>query len=45
VDRFATLLLGSAASEPMRRALQPLVSDDGRLLVAGILASPAFQWR
>jgi hypothetical protein len=45
VDRFATLLLGSTPSEPMRRALQPLVSDDGSLLVAGILASPAFQWR
>jgi hypothetical protein len=45
VDRFATLLLGSTPSEPMRRALQPLVSDDSSLLVAGILASPAFQWR
>ena len=45
LDRFATLLLGSAPSETMRRALQPLVSDDGSLLVAGILASPAFQWR
>lgn len=53
VDRLSTLLLGSPLSREMRRgllhAIETLDSVDEaempRLILAAILASPAFQWR
>ena len=49
VDRFGSILLGSAPDETTRAALLSAAtgSEDvgAELVVAGLLSSPAFQWR
>jgi uncharacterized protein (DUF1800 family) len=45
MDSFGVLLLGKEPDEDSRTALRSIASGDEALLVAGLLSSPAFQWR